>query len=258
MRPSVERIKSYYDEHAAALLDRYVKGNPRVERALETIERYAPPVVHDVLEIGCGVGETCWRVSKRWPNSRVLGIDISERAIELARRLFGSERVSFRVAAATDDIHGRFDLIVLMDVYEHIETEDRVGLHESLKRIRNENGRIILTFPTPRHLAWLRAHHPHAIQPIDQDVDATSVTKLARDTATSILLYEEVSVWNEGDYAHAVLGSPAEWPPGPPSRPRRGSKKVVVGLVDRIRRVQASPGKVRRLAHLKRRLRGKG
>src|SRR5439155_10736100 len=106
----------------------------------------------------------------------------------------------------TETFTDKFDLIVLMDVYEHIAVVDRLGLHQALKDLCNDHGRIVLSFPTPGYLAWLRQHQPDQIQPVDENISIETIAALASDTNTEVLLYQEVNVWHEGDYAHAVLG----------------------------------------------------
>jgi len=212
MSVSTSSVKDYYDAHTIDKLRGFVEGNLRVEIAWETIAAWAPNRPKRILEIGCGVGDICWRMRRRWPEAEVVGLDISARSIETARRLFGDEKLSFvEGELKPGTVPGPFDLIVLMDVYEHIAQAERPALHAVLRELRSPEGRIVLAFPTPRHLAHLREHEPECIQPIDEDVDVESVNVLARDTDTTPLLYRHVGVWHEGDYAHAVTGVWTGW-----------------------------------------------
>jgi SAM-dependent methyltransferase len=151
-------------------------------------------------------------MSHHWPESEVVGLDVSPKSLEIARKLFGSSRLSFvEGPLVKGKIAGKFDLIVLMDVYEHIAIADRPSLHESLRELQSDGGRIILAFPTPRHLEWLRQNMPEEIQPVDEDVNIATIQALAEDISTEVLLYQEVDVWHEGDYAHSVLGNRQGW-----------------------------------------------
>ena len=164
-------IPSYYDAHVQGKLRGFVEGNARVEWAWSTIDQsIVEPPAH-VLEIGCGIGDLSWRMSRHWPRSRVVGLDVSQRSLELARALFADTRVEFCEGPLVKGrLTGHFDLIVLVDVYEHIAVSDRPALHDAIKTLRSQNGRIVLAFPTPRHLAWLRRHKPEEIQPVDEDI----------------------------------------------------------------------------------------
>lgn len=212
MDRSLQEVKIYYDEHIAGKLSGFVEGNERVERAWQTVERWAPGNPRRILEIGCGIGDICWRMTRRWPAVEVVGLDISARSLEIARKLFGSSRLSLvEGALVRGRLAGKFDLILLMDVYEHIALGDRPALHEALRELQSDSCRIILSFPTPHHLAWLRQNHPEQIQPVDEDVSVDTIEALARDTGTEILLYQEVGVWHVNDYAHAVLARRDGW-----------------------------------------------
>ncbi len=211
-------IRTYYDEHVEAKLRGLLQRNARVEVGCRTIGEWAPASPSRILEIGCGMGEVCWRMSRCYPHARIQGIDISAKSIETARKLFSGDRLDFRQALVVPELFDTaFDLIVMMDVYEHIAREDRPILHEALAKFLSPQGRLILTFPTPRKLAWLRQHDPKGIQPVDEDVTAATIFQVSQDTQTSILFYREVDIWDTGDYAHAVLGRGGFLEPVPPN-----------------------------------------
>lgn len=228
MSTSLQTIKTYYDTHVTGKLRGFVEGNHRVERAWLTIEQWAPKNPQRILEVGCGIGDICWRMSRRWPESEVVGLDVSPKSLEIGRKLFGSSRLSFVEGPLVKGaIAGQFDLIVLMDVYEHIAIADRPSLHESLRELRSDGGQIVLAFPTPRHLAWLRQNMPEEIQPVDEDVNIVTIQALAEDISTEVLLYQEVDIWHEGDYAHSVLGNRQGWV-------RANKNYLANGLISRI------------------------
>lgn len=209
---TIQEIKTYYDAHVAGKLRGFVEGNERIERAWLTLEQWAPLNPRRILEIGCGIGDICFRMSRRWPEAEVIGLDISQKSLEIARKLFPSSRLTFYEGPLLKGrVAGKFDLIVLMDVYEHIAVENRPVLHEALGDMQNESSRIFLSFPTPRHLAWLRQYQPDQIQPVDEDVTLHTIIALARDLGSGVQIYQEVGVWHEGDYAHAVLGRRDGW-----------------------------------------------
>jgi SAM-dependent methyltransferase len=217
----MSQAQTYYDEQVGDKLRDFVEGNARIERAWATIGRWTPPRPARILEVGCGVGHVCWRLARRFRQAEVVGTDFSPRSIEIARSLFGSAKLSFLLGAVPEVAPpGGFDFIVLMDVYEHLAPAERPAIHQALRRLRSPQGRIFLSFPTPRHQSWSRAQAPHTIQPIDEDIGVELVARLAEDTGTEVLLYQQVAVWRQGDYAHAVLGPPLA--PGAAAR-RAGS-----------------------------------
>lgn len=219
MNQSIAEVKSYYDKHVASKLKGFVEVNARAERAWLTIEQWTQKNPQRILEVGCGIGDICWRMTRRWPESEVVGLDVSPKSLEIARKLFGSSRLSFvEGPLIKGKVIGKFDLIVLMDVYEHIAVADRSALHEALRELRSDGGRIVLAFPTPSKQANLRQCHPDQIQPVDEDIDLATILALAGDIKAEVLLYQEVNVWHEGDYAHAVLGKHNGWNPAANNR----------------------------------------
>ena len=80
--PSRDVVATFYDANISGKLEGFVEGNPRVERAWETIDNWASANPHRILEIGCGIGDICWRMSRRWTASQVEGLDISRKSKE--------------------------------------------------------------------------------------------------------------------------------------------------------------------------------
>ena len=224
------RVVEFYDTNVAGKLEGFIEGNLRVECAWETVERWARPSPARVLELGCAVGDISWRMHRLWPNAEIVGVDISPKSIELARSLFASPNVSFiNGTVVSQELTGRFDLVVMLDVYEHIAADQRGELHERLKSLLSDDGQIVLSFPTPEHLAWLRRHAPEQIQPIDEDVSPNTILTLASETDSTMMLYRKVSVWHEGDYAHAIV-SRDRWKPVVRRSDSRGGWRKLVGL----------------------------
>jgi SAM-dependent methyltransferase len=241
----LKTAETFYDTHVAGKLQGFVEGNPRVECALTTLREQARPNPRRVLEIGCAIGDICWRMSSLWPAAEIVGIDLSSKSIELATRLFGGPNVRFVHGTLTSvELAGGFDLIVMFDVYEHIAKTDRRKFHAALDRLLSDDGQMVLSFPTPEHLAWLRQHVPGEIQPVDEDVNAAVILALAGESGTALALYKTVDVWHKGDYAHAVM-SRRTWDAtevaAPPSR-----------LTQRLQRLFLNGARTTRSERLKR------
>jgi len=202
-----ENVVSYYDEHVQHKLNDYIKVNPRIEFAWKTILDNAPANPRDILEVGCGMGNVSSRMHKRWPNANIIGIDISTLSIQIAQKLFANDKLTFRETILTPDTFKdeQFDLIVFMDVYEHIAVNDRPDVHAALLKLLRNKGRIILSVPTPHNLKWSLINKPETMQPVDEHISYEVIGKLAADTGTEVISYQLKNVWNVGDYAHIVL-----------------------------------------------------
>jgi len=84
----------------------------------------------DVLDVGCGSGRAINFLARRFPKSRFTGIDLSEEAVEAARREaeargLGNARFAARDVARLDDAAG-FDLITAFDAIHDQARPDRV------------------------------------------------------------------------------------------------------------------------------------
>jgi SAM-dependent methyltransferase len=92
--------------------------------------RYALPETARILDVGCGTGETCLRLARELPRARILGIDVHEPHLEVARertREFG-ERVEFRPGNAFDlDVEERsVDLALCRHMLQAVPQPERV------------------------------------------------------------------------------------------------------------------------------------
>jgi len=205
--PTLDLIKTYYDERIEGKLRDFTNFNPRIEAAVQTMAEWAPSNPKRVLEIGCGIGATAWRMARAWPEAEIIGADVSPLSIQVARACFRRSNLHFHEGLISEGtLTGKFDLLVLMDVYEHVALRDRPSIHSALKSLVAEEARIFLSFPTPALQLFARCSQPSGIQPVDEDVTLADAITLAEETGTQILYYREVGIWRYGDYAHLVLG----------------------------------------------------
>ncbi len=200
-----ENIKGYYDGASIEKIRDFVYGNERVEKVWKTIRSHVnnPSAI---LEIGCGIGAMCDRIIQTWPQAKVIGIDISDKSIDVASQLFQSQKCKFyNKLPATEDNKKKFDLILLIDVMEHVEKQQRPELIEFIENNLSENGMLFLAFPTPHMLDINRKNFPERLQPIEEDIFIADLQKISEGIKKPLVLYKEVFVWEKSDYAHAVF-----------------------------------------------------
>lgn len=93
--------------------------------------RFALPYCADkrVLDAACGVGYGTAILIER--AAEVVGVDVSEQAIEYARARYGSPRTSFRVVDLLDPGFGEevFDVVVSFETIEHLPDRDTYLSH---------------------------------------------------------------------------------------------------------------------------------
>lgn len=205
--PTLESVQAYYDERVHGKIRDFTHANPRIEAAIQLVADWAPPKPKRILEIGCGIGATCWRMARAWPEADVVGADVSLLSIEVAKTCFQRSNLSYRAGLVTEGVFaGSFDLVVLMDVYEHITTHDRPSLHRTIRSLLADEARVIITVPTPATQNDARKTNPSLLQPVDEDVTPADILTFAADTDTQLLYYREAGIWRYGDYAHVVVG----------------------------------------------------
>ena len=205
--PTFESIQAYYDERVEGKLRDFTEANPRIEAAIQLVAEWAPTDPSRILEIGCGIGATCCRMARAWPNAEVIGADVSPVSIEVAKTCFRLPNLSFRAGVVQENtLSGKFDLLLLMDTYEHIAVKDRPALHAAIRSLLSEESRLVLTVPTPAILNYARETKIFDLQPVDEDITPADILNIAQETATKMFYYREIGIWNYGDYAHVVLG----------------------------------------------------
>jgi len=110
------------------------------------IQAYGLPERARVLDVGCGTGELVSRLARDYPRAALLGIDLHEPHLELARascREFGS-RVEFRHGDAFElELPEKsFDLVVCRHMLQAVPDPQRI-LRE-MKRVARPGGRLHL------------------------------------------------------------------------------------------------------------------
>ena len=94
------------------------------------LRRYALPAEARILDAGCGTGEAASRLAELFPASRVLGVDIIDSHLDLARSRYANlaPRLAFEHQSVyeLDAEDGSFDLTVCRHVIQSIPHPDRV------------------------------------------------------------------------------------------------------------------------------------
>ena len=203
-------VVQYYDANAVAKVADFVNSNARVEVAYDFVKHFFNQRLSrdaKVLEVGCGIGWVTWLLKRDYPTKTFVALDPSPESIAIANALFSQSDIDYRATFLSNDLFPgqRFDCVLFMDVYEHVAQDERPSLHHAVRELLSDDGIVLMTVPTPRHLAMLRGSHPKQIQPIDEEIDVSTLLSFAEDTGTQLIYYCEKDVWHQGDYAHAVF-----------------------------------------------------
>ena len=113
----------------------------------------------DVIDVGCGEGGGVCSLHDR--GARIVGFDIDLDRVEAAKSLQGDRNIPLSVGNLYDEAlpfqEKRFDLVVLHDVFEHLDNKEQ--MLQRLGRYLKPDGKIMITFP-PYYSAY-GAHQQH-------------------------------------------------------------------------------------------------
>lgn len=171
-----------------------------------------------VLEIGCGTGRNLAVIGRRWPGTRLHGIDISREMLDLARRRPGMDaRLALGDAAGFDAqaLFGRtkFDRVTISYALSMIPCWEAALAH-ALTLLAPGGSLHVVDFgdlgglPTPLRRAlraWLRAFH---VSPRD-DLPGTAAQlavamQLEQRRETGPLGYYQILIARSGKRDHRV------------------------------------------------------
>jgi ubiquinone/menaquinone biosynthesis C-methylase UbiE len=122
------QAKQMSDESMVRCLDAQARAIWPQEVPL--LRRYALPAEPRILDAGCGTGEAASRLAELFPRARVLGVDIIDEHLELARSRY--RELAPRLAFEHQSVFGldaadhSFDLTVCRHVIHSIPRADRV------------------------------------------------------------------------------------------------------------------------------------
>lgn len=120
---------------------------------LDILARHVPPPRH-VLELGCGTGYTLAGLQKAYPSATFVASDFQEQALAIAAKSAGDKTDFIRVDAGNLPFISEFDLIVALDVIEHIEND--VGALAQMHAALKPGGSLLVSVPQHPFL-WSKA-----------------------------------------------------------------------------------------------------
>ena len=109
---------AYLDMQAYVGITKHIGGRAATDRLLADCHAEN---ASDVLVVGCGIGVSAAYIAKKY-GCRVVGVDISDKMIEWARKRAKRERVESKIELRTADIQdlpfetNRFDAVIVESV----------------------------------------------------------------------------------------------------------------------------------------------
>ncbi|MFB6271332.1 MAG: methyltransferase domain-containing protein [Salinibacter sp.] len=104
-----------------------------------------------VLDAGTGFGQYAYFVARTFPNAQVRAVDVKREYLERARRFADQTPQADQIDWAIDNLtdlqsEGPFDLILAVDVMEHIPEDEAVFEH--FERVLRPGGHVIINTPS--------------------------------------------------------------------------------------------------------------
>lgn len=114
------------------------------EKYRDTVAHLEADLYPEALEIGCSIGVLTKLLASKC--GRLLSIDVSERALDVAReRLRNQTGVSFRKAGIPYDYpEGKFDLVVMSEVGYYLSREDLLTVRHKMVNSLRPGGTLIM------------------------------------------------------------------------------------------------------------------
>lgn len=124
-------------------VNREKKGLANAERVRRRLQELDTSRIHDVLEIGCGMGTVSEFLAREYPFD-VTAVDSDPAQVRLAHDIYGSaDRLRYQMADATalPFPENRFDLVVSQNVFHHIPRWHSVV--SEISRVLRPGGQLI-------------------------------------------------------------------------------------------------------------------
>lgn len=129
-----------------------------------------------ILNIGCGFGWFELRAIKKGAK-KVVGIEITEKDLEVAKSKVKNKHVEFKVGSAIDlpFKNNSFDSVVSWEVIEHIPKDTEELMFKEVSRVLKPKGKLFISTPS-NHLIttildpawWLIGHRHYSVEKLQQ------------------------------------------------------------------------------------------
>lgn len=198
-------VKNFYNKFARAnLLSDFFYFNKRQDEVKKLCKNFILPK-SIILEIGCGTGVITKYLIKT--AGKIVAIDISDKNVEICKHYVKSKKVNFLVLDILSQEkkyfeNTKFDIILLADVLEHLPKNNHLSVFKLIESYLSENGKVIITYPSPEYQRFLKINSPNALQIIDEEIE---LQEILSKTKLKLISFNYKNIWNNNEYIHLVL-----------------------------------------------------
>ena len=208
-----DEIAEFYDDFLDRRMVGYrLYGNKRLDLANRFVRAHIARESR-VLDVGCGIGLTTEAAAKKARKGRVWAFDLGSRNVEYARSTVRAENIEWTTLDVlrsperlAEFVSEPVDVIFLVDVLEHIPKSRQPALLDALLAVAaRDDVTMLFTFPSQAYQQYLRTSNPEELQPVDEDITATHLDRLAQSKGLVLTYWRSVDVWMTDQYVHACL-----------------------------------------------------
>ncbi len=127
----IVKLIPYYDQMVRALIDSIHCDNLAPIR---------------IIDLGCGTGTISMRISEKFPNSKIVCLDIASNMIQIAKHKLSQHKdAEFLVGDFSKiDFEGKFDVVVSSLALHHLDTDnDKKTFYQKIYHLLNDSGVFI-------------------------------------------------------------------------------------------------------------------
>lgn len=160
------------------------------KRRIETMFQYY--YGEKVLEVGIGTGYLAVMLIKEKGIKDFAGIDISEKNIEICKKLFEANKTAGLLEVAKGEnlpyVDGLFDTVILPEILEHVHKPELII--QEANRVLEDCGQLIVSVPAEGVMP------PGKVAGHVQDFSKSDMEKLITENGFILMHHRQVTSWN--------------------------------------------------------------
>jgi ubiquinone/menaquinone biosynthesis C-methylase UbiE len=196
-----EDIAKFYDEYS--IQQQKMWHNERHYFLLDQLKKNGIKRDSSVLEVGCGIGTMTNLIASLVPDGKIFSTDISAESIEIAKRNnsnFSNIRFWDADSTVVPFPDESFDFILLFDVLEHIQKENRYTFLENISKVMHAKTKFLINVPAPDAHIHAIKHMPELMQIVEEPVFIENIASLLREHQMQIKSFFTYDMWQNEEY----------------------------------------------------------